>query len=361
MVIYVDDHGEILERFLSVVHVTDTSSHTLKEAIDNFFAMYGLSISRLQGQAYDRASNMHGEFNGLKSLILNENLYARYVHCFAHQLQLAVVAVAKILLMENSFSYLSTIVNIIGTSYKRKYALIKSHHDLMVTRLEKGEFYSEKGLHQETSLARPRDIRWGSHYQTVIRILLMWPSVMEVLGNVHDDATSSKEKRSSSNHLGRMDGMIFFDETRKFFVENSIDVPNLEDSLPIREFYTKKNFTFDLMMLSDQLEIYIHDVRQSADFVELVRIGQLTKKLIETVKYIVYHLIYRLNEQALIFPVSTASVERTFSAMNIIKTDLRNKIEDEFLKDSLSCFIQKQIFVKINDELILQHFQVMQT
>ncbi|XP_055959770.1 uncharacterized protein LOC130014842 [Mercurialis annua] len=49
MVRYVDDHGEILERFLSIEHVADTSSHTLKEAIDKFFSKYGLSISRLRG------------------------------------------------------------------------------------------------------------------------------------------------------------------------------------------------------------------------------------------------------------------------------------------------------------------------
>ena len=38
---------------------------------------------------------MQGEFSGLKTLILKENPYAFYIHWFAHQLQLARVAVAK--------------------------------------------------------------------------------------------------------------------------------------------------------------------------------------------------------------------------------------------------------------------------
>jgi hypothetical protein len=38
---------------------------------------------------------MRGELNGLKTLILNENSSAYYVHCFAHQFQLTLVAVAK--------------------------------------------------------------------------------------------------------------------------------------------------------------------------------------------------------------------------------------------------------------------------
>ena len=52
-------------------------------------------MKKLRGQDYDGASNMKGEFNGLRSLILRENNSAYYVHCFAHQLQLVVVAVAK--------------------------------------------------------------------------------------------------------------------------------------------------------------------------------------------------------------------------------------------------------------------------
>ncbi|KAL6223044.1 hypothetical protein ACLB2K_006434 [Fragaria x ananassa] len=67
----------------------------LKKAIDALFSKHGLSITRLRGQGYDGASNMSGEFNGLKTLILKENSSAFYIHCFAHQLQLALVGVAK--------------------------------------------------------------------------------------------------------------------------------------------------------------------------------------------------------------------------------------------------------------------------
>ena len=40
---------------------------------------------------------MRGKFGGLRTLIQNENPFAYYVHCFAHQLQLqlALVACAK--------------------------------------------------------------------------------------------------------------------------------------------------------------------------------------------------------------------------------------------------------------------------
>ena len=38
---------------------------------------------------------MQSEYNGLKSLILKENEYAYYIHCFANQLQLALMGLAK--------------------------------------------------------------------------------------------------------------------------------------------------------------------------------------------------------------------------------------------------------------------------
>ena len=63
---------------------------------------------------------MQGEFNGLKALILKDNPYAFYVHCFAHQLQLALVAVAKNHFQVSFlFELVSRIMNNVGASCKR--------------------------------------------------------------------------------------------------------------------------------------------------------------------------------------------------------------------------------------------------
>jgi hypothetical protein len=59
------------------------------------FSKYGLIYKQVRGQGYDGASNMRGEFNGLRALIMRENSSAYYIHCFAHHLQLVIVAVAK--------------------------------------------------------------------------------------------------------------------------------------------------------------------------------------------------------------------------------------------------------------------------
>ena len=75
-----------MERFLGMIPVTDTCAKTLKEGIDFLFAKSNLPLSSLSGQGYDGASNMYGEFNGLKKLTLKGNPSTKYVHCFAYQL-----------------------------------------------------------------------------------------------------------------------------------------------------------------------------------------------------------------------------------------------------------------------------------
>ncbi|XP_042433021.1 uncharacterized protein LOC122019633 [Zingiber officinale] len=89
--------------------------------------------------------------------------------------------------------------------------------------------------------------------------------------------------------------------------------------------------------------------------------GAEVQKLVETEKHLVFPLVYRMIELALVLPVATASVERVFSAMKTVKTDLCNRMGDEWMNDSLVVYIEKDIFSTIENEQILQHFQQMQS
>ena len=63
----------------------------------------------------------------------------------------------------------------------------------------------------------------------------------------------------------------------------------------------------------------------------------------------------------LILLVATASVEMIFSALSIVKTDLRNKMGDEWLNDLMICYTEKEIFRSIKNDKIIKRFEDMKT
>ncbi|CAN6693513.1 unnamed protein product [Malus baccata var. baccata] len=72
---YVDDNGHVIERFVGIQHVTDTTSSSLKDVIDTLFSRNGLSISKLRGQGYDGASNMRGRSRRYAPIKTNRHHY----------------------------------------------------------------------------------------------------------------------------------------------------------------------------------------------------------------------------------------------------------------------------------------------
>ncbi|XP_059658427.1 uncharacterized protein LOC132304714 [Cornus florida] len=272
-------NGSVIERFLGMVHVTDTTTLSLKMAIDNVFSTHGLSISRLRGQGYDGASNMQGEFNGLKTLILKENEFAFYVHCFAHQLQLALVAVAKNHGQISIFSiFIANVVNIVGASCKRHDMLREKQIAEVIDGLNKGEL-------RNMQLQELNNRFNKANTELVLCVACLCP----------DDAFFAFDKQKITRFA---------------------------------EYYPKEFSAAKLIELGCQLETYILDVCFNIRFEGLKGIFALAKKMVETKKDKVYPLVYLLVTLALILPVVTATVERAFSTMNIVKNELRNRIGD---------------------------------
>jgi hypothetical protein len=480
---YVDKLGRPCEHFIGVVHVDDTTSLSLKKAIEVLLDSNGLSMQQIRGQGYDGASNMKGDIKGLKTLIMQESPSAYYIHCFAHQLQLVLVAVAKGNAdCKTFFDQISILLNIVGVSCKRHDMLRNARLENLKKALDCGDLESGSGLHQEMGLPRPGDTRWGSHYKTICSIITIYSSIHDVLIELGDDKTYKEDwtkihfvlgafetfefvffvhlmyvilgyTNELSECLQRRDQDIlnaislvnvakrrmqelrsngwdnFLQKVTSFCIKQSVEVPamdgayvpygksaryararnqtnddhfrrevyigvidqisqeldnrfdeiNMEllscmsafnpsnsfasfDARKVRrlaEFYPKDFSNNDLLKLELQLDNYIDDMRQDASFEGLDNIVDLSVKLVETKRHKVYDMVYLLLKLILLLPVATATVERVFSALVIVKTKSRNKIGDTVLDDCLVTFIERDIFFQINEDDIIETFMAL--
>nr|XP_016477854.1 PREDICTED: zinc finger MYM-type protein 1-like [Nicotiana tabacum] len=199
---YVNRYGSMVEHFIGIVHVRNTSVLCLKEAIVDYLAQHSLSLSYVRGQCYDGSSNMQGDLRGLKTLIQQESKSAYSIHYFAHQLQLTLVAVSKKCLEVRELVLLvSNVLNIVGGSFKHMDDLRESQAEKVQEALNLGELETGKGLNQELGLARAADTRWGSHYKSFKNFISMFGSIIDVLDTIVVDARTLEERAKAKGYL----------------------------------------------------------------------------------------------------------------------------------------------------------------
>ena len=127
----------------------------------------------------------------------------------------------------------------------------------------------------------------------------------------------------------------------------------------LAEFYPSDFSKVDLVILGNQLDNYIVDMRSDDRFSKLKGISDLSKRLVESKKNFVYPLVYLLVRLALLLPIATATVERVFSAMKLVKNRLRNRMCDSWMNDCLITYVERDIFDSVENEKILQFYQNM--
>ena len=116
------------------------------------------------------------------------------------------------------------------------------------------------------------------------------------------------------------------------------------DVCTLIENYYPQDFTKqEICLLKRQLQHYELDVKKHLDFQNMGTISKLCRGLEISEKSKFYHLIDRLIHLVLTLPVSTATTKRAFSIMKLLKTRLRNRMEDELLADNMIVYIERKL------------------
>ena len=98
-------------------------------------------------------------------------------------------------------------------------------------------------------------------------------------------------------------------------------------------------------------------MRRHDEFRVCYDLASLAKKMFELERNIMFPRVYRIIELRLLLPVATASVERAFSVMKIIKIELRNRMADAWLNDLMVCYIEQGLFKGLDLAEIKKEFQ----
>ncbi|XP_045791578.1 zinc finger MYM-type protein 1-like [Trifolium pratense] len=377
---YVDKKGHVIERFFGVVHVANTSAISLKLSLESLFAKYNLSLSRVRGQGYDGASNMQGEFNGLKRLEsgeissghgLNQESTltragdTRWGSHYGTLLRLVSLfpSVCDVLdtivkegskaeqrveahLLKNtlqSFEFIFKLLlmrNILGITNDLSQALQRKDQDIVnamtFVKVSKARLQNmrEDGwcnlLAEVTLFCKKKDIEivnmddvftlHGKPKRNVEIVSNLHHFQVEVFYKVIDRQLQELNNRFTEVNSELLICVASLNPQDSFFAFDK------EKLINMARFYPSEFSSVELIGLDNQLENYIMDVRSSEQFSNLHGISDLSGMMVETKKHIAYPMVYLLLKLALLLPVATATVEKSFSAMNFVKNQLRNRM-----------------------------------
>ncbi|XP_071916165.1 uncharacterized protein [Coffea arabica] len=338
---------------------------------------------------------MRGEWNGLQALFIQECPYAYYIHCFAHRLQLTLVATSQeVIPVEQFFTNLSLLINLVSSSCKRvdQLRVARIAELIAIDELETG-----RGQNQMGTSKRPGTTRWGSHFSSICSLFTEYEDICSILIDVINYGNTSTQ-RSEADRV--YDFMTFFDfvlvmhmmrdilgfaqvlsqalqcksqdilnalklvsvtkdrlqsyrddgwnelftNGKTFCDARNIEMPDMNVIYKAGRGRIRKqndpitmehHYRIDVFLATVDSQILEMKNRFKEDLQNLSSLQELCQVLAKTRKSMCYTLIDRLIRLILTLPVSTATTERAFSAMKIIKTCLRSRMEEDFLANSM--------------------------
>ncbi|KDO42402.1 hypothetical protein CISIN_1g039769mg [Citrus sinensis] len=325
-----------------------------KNEIYNVLARYNLLVENLRGQGYDGASNMAGEWKGLQSLFLNDCPYVYYLHCFAHRLQLVLVAISK----KVHEAWLFFFFKVASASFNRYSELKSAREKEIIDLIALEELETGTGTNQVRTLQRAGDTRWSSHFTSVIlEKMINDGSSRNMLGEAKGTHREMKSFEFVfillllNKVLGISDILCQALQRKSLDILNALNYVSSTKRL-LQEFRDSgwDDFIRSVVSFCEKYDIIMLDM--SDCYMEGTKSSCQRKDYSQH-----YLLIDRLIHLVLTLPVSTATTERAFSATKLIKTSLRSKMENEFFfLDCMVIYVKREITDTVDSDSVIDDF-----
>ncbi|XP_060846275.1 uncharacterized protein LOC132925937 [Rhopalosiphum padi] len=346
---------QINEFFMDFINIESTTGFSLANVLIEQLQHYDIDLQNCRGQAYNNGRNMIGQYKGVQSRILNQNPRAFFTPCAAHNLNLLIKDAANsstIALL--FFGTIERIYSIFSSSTQR-WDILKKHCNMLTVK-------------------KWAETRWDSNTVIWYDILLKTNIVSKSLQGIKTDISLSENVLK-----GLMD---FIEEYRENgFEKAKLEANILAKSAEVPQIYNEKfGFLFRIGKLKEMeddeliknckdLHIYLMDGEvKDIDGNELYHELPIFKSLVEisTTALQSLSILKKLNGSfpnitvalriMLTIPITSASAERSFSKLKLIKNYLRSTMSQIRLTGLSTISIEKDIAKTINYDTLINDF-----
>ncbi|KAL7150076.1 hypothetical protein ABFS83_05G084200 [Erythranthe nasuta] len=359
---YVNKERNIIERFLAIVHVPNMTSRCLKASPESLLTTLGLTLVQIT-----KKSKQLSEFFGSLALLANviggsckrqellrekqfekpgHTRWNSYYFTITSMIKLFPSVVGALEYLENNsedvshcgqasmllrtivcfeFTYVLHLMrSILGITNDLSQALQRKDQDL--ANAMKLVIFSKDRLQELREGGWDDLLRETSSFCVQYNILI--PNMngdfvlysrdgrVDVLYTLIDLQLSELNDRFDNTNMELLSLISFFDPSISF---SAFDRKAL---VKLSEFCPEEFDDNDLIALENQLENYIKDVKSDQEFSNMSGASRLAEKLVAKRKNVTYPLVCLL-------------LKLIFSAMKIVKSELRNGMGDQMLNDVL--------------------------
>ncbi|KAF0707451.1 zinc finger MYM-type protein 1-like [Aphis craccivora] len=395
-VILADETTDVgrVEQFSLCIRTT-TGLELAKTIISTLTAL-GLNLQQMRGQGYDGAANMGGVFRGVQALILKEYPKALYTHCFSHCLNLCLNDASKVQQIRNTLNIIQEVKNKPFSGLK-KYCetrwverheahsifvdgfleIVLALEDLMTSENDKNAILLHKSLCNfqflitcsimervlgitytiskylqtenidiitatnliETTITKIENLRNEEEFQTIFDSTIeiaekvgVTPIIPRTVGTQKHRVNYTVNNGDCCTYYRVSSFCPYLDDLLSSFNERFNSNSNLISSLSYSYNSTLKG-EFELWQMKWETETVIptNSLDTLLNFPEEI-----------------FPNIYTMLKIFSILPVTTASVERSFSTLKRIKTYLRNSTSENRLNGLALLNIHRDIDLDIN-------------